>query len=89
LLTAAALKTGKKELARRALDIAKKRLHEEQWPEYYDGQNNCCIGKQARKFQTWSIAGFIAAEELLNNPDHLGLVVFDEDPNVRTCSLDG
>jgi ribosomal protein L21E len=51
----------------------------DQWPEYYDGKNGRLVGKQARKYQTWTIAGFLVAKDLMTNPDHLGLFSFDED----------
>ncbi len=79
LLVAAAQKTGRAELAHRAIEIAQNRLGEEQWPEYYDDRDSRCIGKQARKYQTWTIAGFLLAQELVAAPEHLALVSFDED----------
>jgi hypothetical protein len=76
---AAAQKTGRTEIAERAIELAEKRLYEDQWPEYYDGKNGRLVGKQARKYQTWTIAGFLVAKDLMANPDHLGLFSFDED----------
>jgi len=86
MLVAAAQKTGRTELAQRALEIAERRLSEEQWPEYYDGKNGRLIGKQARKYQTWTIAGFLVAQELMANPDYLNLISFTTDPEVMACS---
>jgi hypothetical protein len=79
LLVAAAQKTGRTEIAERAIELAEKRLYEDQWPEYYDGKNGRLVGKQARKYQTWTMAGFLVAKDLMANPDHLGLFSFDED----------
>jgi hypothetical protein len=79
LLVAAAQKTGRTEIAERAIELTEKRLYEDQWPEYYDGKNGRLVGKQARKYQTWTIAGFLVAKDLMANPDHLGLFSFDED----------
>ena len=79
-LTAAAICTGKPELGQRAVEIAARRLQKDQWPEYYDGRDGRLIGKQARKFQTWTIAGFLAAQELLDNPKHLELFCFEPIP---------
>lgn len=79
LLVAAAQKTGRKQIARKAIAIAEKRLSDDQWPEYYDGKNGRLIGKQSRKYQTWTIAGFLVAKELMTNPNHLSLFSFDED----------
>lgn len=79
MLVAAAIKTDRKEIAKRAIELAEKRLFEDQWPEYYDGRNGRLMGKQARKYQTWTIAGFLVAKHLMANPDHLALFSFDED----------
>lgn len=79
-LAAAALKTGRPELGWRALKIVEKRLSEDEWPEYYDGRNGRLVGKASRKYQTWTIAGFLLTKELLENPQHLNLFCFDEDP---------
>ena len=83
---AAAQKTGKTKLAEKALEIAAERLVKDEWPEYYDAKNGRLIGKEARKFQTWTIAGFLAAHELLENPDNLELISFEEDSFVISCS---
>lgn len=78
MLAAAAVKTHKTGLVRKAIEIAQTRLVEDEWPEYYDGKKGRLIGKQARKYQTWSIAGFLLAKELIANPSSLKLVSFDE-----------
>ncbi|TAE56401.1 MAG: alkaline invertase [Nostocales cyanobacterium] len=80
MLAAAAVKTDKIGMARKALEIAKSRLSEDEWPEYYDGKKGRLIGKQARKYQTWSITGYLLAKELINNPQLLPLVSFEEFP---------
>lgn len=77
LLTAAALKMKRGELAYHAIAIAERRLLEDQWPEYYDGPDGRLIGKESRKYQIWSIAGYLLARELTINPDHLKLMTFD------------
>lgn len=81
MFVAAAQKTGRIELAHKALEIAEARLNQEQWPEYYDGKNGILIGKEARKYQTWTIAGFLVAKELIASPAHLALISFAENPN--------
>ncbi|MEM7727510.1 MAG: glycoside hydrolase 100 family protein, partial [Cyanobacteria bacterium P01_A01_bin.45] len=86
LLTAASLKTDRSELAQFALETAAKRLCKDNYPEYYDGKNGRLIGKEARKFQTWTIAGFLVAYELVNNPKHLELISFPEDDVLIACS---
>lgn len=85
-LAAAGQKMGKTELVEKALSIAAERLVKDGWPEYYDAKNGRLIGKEARKFQTWTIAGFLAAWELLENPKNLDLISFEEDFNVISCA---
>jgi glycogen debranching enzyme len=87
LLTAAALKTGRPDLAQNALEIAEQRLSRDCWSEYYDGRTGKLIGKEARKYQTWTIAAFLVSKALLENPDYLALISFDEDPDVTSCVL--
>jgi hypothetical protein len=86
-LTAASLKMGRPELAKQAIAIAQKRLAKDQWAEYYDGRQGRLIGREARKYQTWTIAGFLAAHLLLENPEHLALLSFDSLPDVAACSV--
>ncbi|KAL2514679.1 putative alkaline/neutral invertase B [Forsythia ovata] len=47
LLTAACIKSGRPQLARRATELAEARLLKDHWPEYYDGKLGRYIGKQA------------------------------------------
>lgn len=79
LLAAASIKTGRPHIARRALEIAETRLQKDNWPEYYDGKLGRYIGKQARKSQTWSIAGYLVARMMVDDPSHLGMVALEED----------
>lgn len=83
LLTAACIKTGRPQIARRAIDLAEARLLKDGWPEYYDGKSGRFIGKQARKFQTWSIAGYLVAKMLLEDPSHLGMISLEEDKQTK------
>ncbi|HEY9648318.1 MAG TPA: glycoside hydrolase 100 family protein [Chroococcidiopsis sp.] len=78
-LAAAAQKTGRPELGWRALEIAERRLAEDEWPEYYDGRNGRLVGKASRKYQTWTIAGFLLAKTIMEEPKTLDLISFDED----------
>ncbi|XP_057867587.2 probable alkaline/neutral invertase F isoform X2 [Cryptomeria japonica] len=71
LLTAACVKTGRPQMARRAIELAENRLSKDGWPEYYDGKLGRYIGKQARKWQTWSVAGYLVAKMMLEDPSHL------------------
>lgn len=82
LLAAAAQKTGRTDLAWRAIEIAERRLSEDEWAEYYDGRNGRLVGKACRKFQTWTIAGYLLAREFLEHPDKLSLLSFDKDPEM-------
>ncbi|KAJ6920869.1 alkaline/neutral invertase CINV2-like [Populus alba x Populus x berolinensis] len=79
LLTAACIKTGRPQIARRAIELAESRLSKDHWPEYYDGKLGFYVGKQARKFQTWSIAGYLVAKMMLEDPSHLGMISLEED----------
>lgn len=88
LISAAAVKTGRTEMAHRALEIAGPRLVADDWPEYYDGRHARLVGKQARRFQTWSIAGYLAAAGLHDRPDRLALIAFEEEPAVTACAAD-
>lgn len=84
MLTAAAKKMERGELAHHAIAIAERRLLRDQFPEYYDGPDGRLIGKEARKFQTWTIAGYLLAKELITNSDHLRLIAFDFDDDLTT-----
>jgi hypothetical protein len=55
-LTAACIKAERPQVARRAIELAETRLLKDNWPKYYDGKLGRDIGKQTRKFQTWSNA---------------------------------
>ncbi|KAL8128477.1 hypothetical protein V2J09_017632 [Rumex salicifolius] len=83
LLTAACIKTGRPQIARRAIELAEARLLNDNWPEYYDGKQGRYIGKQARKNQTWSIAGYLVAKMMLDDPSHVGMVAIEEDKQMK------
>lgn len=83
LLTAACIKTGRPQIARRAIELAESRLLKDSWPEYYDGKVGKFIGKQARKYQTWSIAGYLVAKMMLEDPSHLGMISLEEDKQMK------
>jgi ribosomal protein L21E len=78
-LTAAAQKTNRIELAQRAIQVAETYLIDDEWPEYYDGEDGEIIGREARMYQTWTIAGYLVANYLIQNPEHLSLISFDDD----------
>ncbi|THF95140.1 hypothetical protein TEA_020321 [Camellia sinensis var. sinensis] len=83
LLTAACIKTGRPQIARRVIDLAESRLLKDSWPEYYDGKLGKYIGKQARKYQTWSIAGYLVAKMMLEDPSQLGMISLEEDKQMK------
>ncbi len=78
LLVAAAQRTGRSELANSAIKIAQDRLAQDEWPEYYDGKCGRLIGKEARKYQTWTFAGLLVARQLIDNPSQLKLIGFEQ-----------
>ena len=69
--TGAAIRSGRPDLAQRAIDIASERLPLDNWPEYYDGKSGSLIGRRANLNQTWSATSLIIANHLLENPDSL------------------
>ncbi len=73
------MKMGRLELTQKAVSLAEKRLQIDRWPEYYDTRTGKFIGKQARLFQTWTIAGFLASKLLLKNPEMASLLFWEED----------
>lgn len=87
MLVAAAQKIGNTAIASQALDLLQHCIADDEWPEYYDGKHGQLIGKEARKYQTWTIAGFLVAKQLLENPKYLSLISFDDDSEVIACSI--
>ena len=81
-LTAAAIKTKQIEIAERAIQLAEHYLLDDEWPEYYDGKNGDVIGREARLYQTWTIAGYLVAKYLIQDRDHLKLITFDDEPDL-------
>ncbi|CDN15199.1 putative invertase [Richelia intracellularis] len=77
MLATTCVKTNRRELIQRAIAIAQERLRHDEWPEYYDGKQGRLIGKQSRKYQTWTIVGFLLAKEILAQPENLPLISFD------------
>ncbi len=66
--TGAALRTGRQDLAERALAIAAPRLEQDQWAEYYDGRRGSLIGRRANLMQVWSAASVLISHRLLEDP---------------------
>ena len=77
LIFSAAVKMDRLDLAKKALAIAAKRLPQHEWAEYYDGKNGRLVGKEARKYQNWTIASFLLAEELIAEPKYLDWITHD------------
>ncbi|OIP68422.1 MAG: hypothetical protein AUK48_15955 [Oscillatoriales cyanobacterium CG2_30_44_21] len=61
-------------------------LMQDHWMEYYDGRRGNLMGKQARKQQIWTVAGYIVARQLLENPNHLNILSFSLE-SVTPCTL--
>ncbi|KAG6406300.1 hypothetical protein SASPL_133900 [Salvia splendens] len=80
--TLACMKMNRTDLAKKALDIAEKRLSLDGWPEYYDTRSGKFIGKQARLYQTWSIAGYLTTKILMEKPDAAALLFWEEDYDI-------
>lgn len=87
LLTAACIKTGRPHIARKAIDLLESRLSIDHWPEYYDGKVGRFIGKQARKFQTWTVAGYLVAKMMLEDPSHLGMIALEDDKKTKMSCM--
>ncbi|EFJ20238.1 hypothetical protein SELMODRAFT_443960 [Selaginella moellendorffii] len=80
--TLACIKMGRSEVAYEALEIMERRISRDRWPEYYDSRTGKFIGKQSRLFQTWSIAGYLVAKQLLANPEAAAYLTCEEDPGL-------
>lgn len=78
-LTVACIKMNRPEIAENAIKVAERRIARDKWPEYYDTKGARFIGKQARLFQTWSIAGYLVAKLLISNPNAAKKLINVED----------
>ncbi|GAB2231194.1 hypothetical protein Droror1_Dr00027483 [Drosera rotundifolia] len=87
LLTAACIKTGRPLMAKREIALVEQRLLKDGWPEYYDGKTGRYVGKQARKYQTWSISGYLVAKLLVENPSNIAMISFEEDKQITKPRL--
>jgi len=88
--TLACIKMGRRDLARKAVEVAEKRLSDDKWPEYYDTRTGRFIGKQSRLYQTWTIAGYLSSKMLLDCPEMASILICDEDFELLegcACSL--
>ncbi|KAJ9556031.1 hypothetical protein OSB04_010645, partial [Centaurea solstitialis] len=87
LLTAACIKAGRPQIAKRAIELVEQRLSKDGWPEYYDGKKGRYVGKQARKYQTWSISGYLVAKLMIENPSNLAMISLEEDKKIEKPRL--
>ncbi|CAI7827922.1 unnamed protein product [Closterium sp. NIES-54] len=87
MLSAASIKVGRPHVARKAIEVIEKRLAKDGWPEYYDGKLGRYVGKQARKQQTWSVAGYLVAKMMLEDPSHLGIISLEEEKKLQQPAL--
>lgn len=87
-LIAAALRSGRGDLAQFALDLADHRLPGQHWPEYYDGRRGNLIGRRAQLNQVWSATGYLFAHKLVEDPALLDLfAVIDHQPHSERASV--
>ncbi|OWM90657.1 hypothetical protein CDL15_Pgr020962 [Punica granatum] len=89
-LTVACIKMNRPDIAARAVEVAERRIAKDRWPEYYDTKKGRFMGKQARLYQTWSIAGFLVAKLLLKDPASAKILITDEDSeliNAFSCMI--
>jgi len=70
---AAALGSGRPDLAERAVEIADRGLAQANWPEYYDGRRGNLVGGRARLNQVWSATGYLLAHKLIEDDRLLDL----------------
>ncbi|KAK5783621.1 probable alkaline/neutral invertase F [Gossypium arboreum] len=87
LLTAACIKTGRPQIAKRAIELTEQRLSKNGWPEYYDGKSGRYVGKQTRKYQTWSISGYLVAKLMIENPANLPIISLEEEKRISKPKL--
>ncbi|KAI8029786.1 hypothetical protein LOK49_LG01G00371 [Camellia lanceoleosa] len=86
----ACIKMNRSEIAAKAVEVAEKRISRDKWPEYYDTKRARFIGKQSRLFQTWSIAGYLVAKQLLADPSVAKILIIEEDSelvNAFSCMI--
>lgn len=77
MLAAVSEKSGGDLLGMNEMENVLERLRGNDWPEYYDGKDGALVGKEARLKQLWTLAGALAARQILENPDTLSLFCFD------------
>ncbi len=89
LLAAACVRTGATDILEPALESVGPRLARDDWPEYYDGRHGRLIGREARRLQTWTIAGYLIAVQLAEDPSGLNRLGFDVEVQAASCGVEG
>jgi glycogen debranching enzyme len=87
-LAALSVKTDKPLLTMEKLVHTAAVLEAHDWPEYFDGKKGDRVGSQARRFQVWSIAGFITAHTLLKDPQKVSLLSFESPVLPAECPME-
>ncbi len=88
LLAAVSIKTGRQVLTKQGLEMQAAKLAADGWPEYYDGIEGSEIGKETRRLQVWTIAGFVAADTLLEHPEKAEVLMFRDKTRAAACPLE-
>lgn len=89
-LTIACVKMNRPDIAEKAIEVAERRLSQDNWPEYYDTKRARFIGKQAHLLQTWSIAGYLVSKLILADPKAANMLITEEDSelvNAFSCAI--
>ncbi|VVA17271.1 PREDICTED: probable alkaline/neutral invertase [Prunus dulcis] len=74
LFTAACIKASRLEMAKRAIEQVEQRMSKDNWPEYYDGKVGRYVGMEARKLVPRTVAGYLVAKLMMENPATLHVV---------------
>lgn len=61
-------------MAKRAIEQVEWWMLKDNWPEYYDGKVGRYVGKEARKLVPRTVAGYLVAKLMMENPATLHLV---------------
>ncbi len=64
----AAVTWGRTDLLERATTAMRRRIDDDDWPEYYDGEKSPSLGRRARRLQSWSMGAYVFAEACLEDP---------------------
>jgi len=77
-LAPATVAWGRADLLERAVTPLRRRIDDEDWPEYYDGRESPTPGKRARRRQSWSMGAYLFAEACLDDPSVCDLYRWSE-----------